>query len=310
MSKNKFRLPDFLLVGAMKAGTTTLYFDLAMHESIYLPDVKEPHALCYEDIVYDTKLVKYSSLFKEASVNQLCGEGSTGYTKMPTIEGVASRARRILGSSLKVIYIVREPIERIVSQHRHESMFGEAPFDIEAALEKDQRFLHYSRYAWQLDPWIETFGKDSIHIVVFEQYIKDRNREVDKIFKFLGVGPINRSIDGSVIYNKSDEKPVPKGIFALVQRSGLYRKVIRPMLPHRTRRALCKYLPKARSKPAPPSPQVVSRLLDRLQHDMERIQRILNYDRPVWDINDVQLKWRERYEKHKNSNQLSVKRLG
>ncbi len=114
------RLPDFLIIGAQKAGTTTLYRDLLANPAIFLPIDKEPGNLCEDDLLTDTGRSAYARHFANASTDQLCGEATTSHTKRPDVLGVPARARRLLGDKLKVIYLVREPISRIISHHHHE----------------------------------------------------------------------------------------------------------------------------------------------------------------------------------------------
>lgn len=86
------RRPDFLIIGAMKAGTTTLYRDLVDHPNIFLPEQKEPNTL----VMYGSDMRRiiddYASLFARSPQDAICGEASTAYTKRPDNEGVAARA--------------------------------------------------------------------------------------------------------------------------------------------------------------------------------------------------------------------------
>ncbi len=88
--------PDFLVVGAMKGGTTTLYFDLGAHPDLHLPEPKEPEVLVRHA---DPAAIReaYAAHFRNARPGQLCGEASTVYTKRPDHEGVAERARQASG---------------------------------------------------------------------------------------------------------------------------------------------------------------------------------------------------------------------
>jgi hypothetical protein len=155
------RLPDFLIIGAMKAGTTTLYHDLMRHPRIFLPEVKEPDALLSDNIFTSRNLRKYAQFFHPASLDQLCGEASTTYTKRPTFEGVADRALRLLGENLKLIYIVRNPLQRTLSHHRFLYQLGLMEKDINRVIRSDPTLIDYSRYAMQIEPWLATFGRRS-----------------------------------------------------------------------------------------------------------------------------------------------------
>src|SRR5690606_18597197 len=113
------RLPDFLIIGAQKAGTTTLFRDLETHPQIAFSYHKEPHSLCYDQVLTPRGQRRYSDYFVHIKPGQICGEASTGYTRFPQFQGVAERALRVLGPDLRLIYIVRNPVDRVVSHHHH-----------------------------------------------------------------------------------------------------------------------------------------------------------------------------------------------
>ena len=125
---------------------------------IYFPSVKEPHTLVFDDVLTPEGKRKYAALFQDARATQKCGEGSTGYSKIPLHKGVPERAKALLGDKLKVIYIVRNPVQRAISHHYHMYRAGDAPADFAEALEKIPLISLCSRYAFQIEPWIETAG--------------------------------------------------------------------------------------------------------------------------------------------------------
>ena len=77
------RLPGFLIIGAMKAGTTTLYHDLLTNPQVFFPLDKEPGNLASHDVLGEDGRGRYASIFKTARPDQICGEASTTYTKLP-----------------------------------------------------------------------------------------------------------------------------------------------------------------------------------------------------------------------------------
>ena len=112
-------LPGFLVVGAMKAGTTSLYRDLPTNPSVFMPIDKEPNNLLSDDVRTPQGLDDYARHFQRAGADQLCGEASTAYTMLPRHTGVPERALEVLGPDCRIIYLVREPVARIVSHHQH-----------------------------------------------------------------------------------------------------------------------------------------------------------------------------------------------
>ena len=281
------RVPDFLIIGAQKAGTTSLYFDLLKNPAIFMPSDKEPGNLLEDDVCTPRGLAAYAKRFKRARPEQVCGEASTGYTKLPDHPGVPDRARRVLGD-LKVVYIVREPISRIRSQHHHERSGERISCDIDEAVRRYSRFVDYSRYTMQITPWIETFGRDQVHVLQFESYIADRPTTVDAVSRFLGIDPAGDQVETDVVYNASSGKPVREGPFELVRSNVLYRKLVRPMLSGRARDSLRRFLlPTAPDTAETPSTETVRYIVNELADDVRQLQEIMGTDEPVWNLGDA-----------------------
>lgn len=279
------RLPDFLIIGAMKSGTTTLYHDLRAHPQVFIPVDKEIHALVDPDVETDDGLNAYSAHFRSVAESTRCGDASTGYTKRPTYEGVAERARRVLGPDLKLIYIVREPISRALSHHYHALSWRETSADPNEALREDPAFVDYSRYAYQLEPWIKTFGADHLRVVKFEDYTRDRTAGAAELYRFLGLDPSLANPDTDKVHNRGDTRAVHRGVFTAINRAGWYRKGIRKVIPPGFRQTLYRwFLPKSPERPSPPSREVLEHLRDVFSRDLEQLQHLLGDEAPTWDL--------------------------
>jgi hypothetical protein len=286
------RLPDFLIIGAMKAGTTTLFRDLETNPACFFSLDKEPHNLTRDEVLTPEGLARYGAMFDKAAPGQLCAEASTGYTKRPTHEGVAARARRVLGDGLRVIYIVREPVSRTLSQHYHAYTYNETGAAVDEAVRQSSVFIDYSRYAWQLEPWIQEFGRDRVLIVRFETYVKERARTVEEVSRFLGITPRPDLIDPEAVYNKGDSRPMHKGLWTRLNRSALYRQGLRYLIPRRARElAYRTILPRGPQRPNPPAPATVDYILDQVRDDCERLRVLMGLAEPVWDLERVRQKY-------------------
>jgi hypothetical protein len=287
------RLPDFLIIGVMKAGTTSLYMDLLENPGVFMPQDKEPHVLIDDRVLTtDDGERHYAELFRSVKPGQICGEASTGYSKRPTYEGVAGRARKVLGQKLRIIYMVREPVSRIISQHKHRSISGGAPSDLATAIASDTTYVDYSRYAWQLEPWIQEFGLGAIMVVRFEDYVANRVATVAKINSFLGVPVHTESIDQSRAFNQSHQKPVANGFWKLIQTNAVYRQVVRPLTtPGFRQRVQRAFLPKAVPAVRPPAASTINRIIDQVAGDTERLAAMLRWPSPIWDFDLVRRKY-------------------
>ncbi len=268
------RLPDFLIIGAMKSGTTGLFFDICSHPGVYLPDNKEPHALCSDAVLTDEGKREYTKLYQAATADQLVGDASTGYSKLPDRPGVVERALAVLPSDFRAIYIVRDPIERIISQHYHEYSRGMVGSDINAVVREHSRYVNFSRYAWQLEPWVRAIGRERIHVVRFEDYKANRAEVVAQACQFLGLNAdALPPIDEREVFNAGDGKPVPGGFWKRVRENSIYKSVFRPLVSTRARLHLRKYFMKsAPERPAAPSEETKSWLSAQLIEDSNRLR--------------------------------------
>lgn len=286
------RFPDFLIIGAMKSGTTSLFFDLLANPAVFFPEDKEPNNLAADDVLTEKGRAAYARLYRMAEDHQICGDASTRYTKLPDYPGVAERALELLGPRAKAIYLVREPVARTISQHKQELAAGHVDADINRAVRDCPRLVEYSRYGMQIAPWIEALGEQNVRIVQFEHYVADRRRVVAELSRFLGAAAATEGVEADRVYNPCGRMWARTGIMWRLTRSGLYRRVVRPWLP-RTARARLRdsLLRKAPSRRVPPSLDTIDHILDRVRDDVVLLQRLARWDEALWDLEAV----RDRY---------------
>lgn len=204
-------LPRFLVIGAMKAGTTTLYEDLRQIPGVWLPPEKEPEDLIHPRVETPEGLRDYSRKFSGCPAGAIAGDASTAYAKRPTFEGVAERAKRLLGPDISIIYMTRHPIKRVVSHYHHLWGMKLEPRQLNDAVANDSQYLSYSRYSWQLEPWLAEFGASRILVVPMEDYLGKRSETLATICAFLGIEAGEIAPD-ETHRNKSDGKHfVPRG---------------------------------------------------------------------------------------------------
>lgn len=259
-------MPGFLIIGAMKAGTTSLYDDLTRVSGIYMPPEKEPEDLIHDAVETLDGLARYRAKFAAAHRGDICGEASTAYSKLPIYQGVAQRARRLLGPDLRVIYMRREPIKRIVSQYHHLWGLGLENRPINRAVLEDETYVAYSQYERQIAPWRDAFGDKNILLIDFEDYIGRRQETLARVCAFLGretpkgVNETHR--------NRSEGKRVtrPGSFLARLRVSPFYLYRIKPLLPTGLRDKIkAAVLPKARRMTDTLTAETEAELRKRLQ---------------------------------------------
>jgi hypothetical protein len=176
--------PDFIVIGAMKSATTTLHEQLARQPRFFMSRPKEPNFFS-DDLMYARGWEWYSSLFRSASAGDLRGESSTHYTKMPDYPRTVDRMVRDL-PRLKLIYVMRHPIDRLMSQYVHEVTAGRLNLGVRAAVERRGELVEYSRFALQLQPYLQAYGFENVLPVFFPRLVHHSQDELERIGRFLG----------------------------------------------------------------------------------------------------------------------------
>jgi hypothetical protein len=271
----------------MKAGTTSLYRDLVGSSKIYFPLDKEPDSLCVDDVLTGVGMQHYAALFASAPQGSLRGDASTAYSKLPDIQGVPWRARRVCGPDLKVIYIVRNPVDRIESHHYFDFLGGISGRDIGSAVRDSPRYLDYSRYGMQIAPWIETFGASQVHVIFLEEYARQRQEVLSRLGEFLGVDDLcvaNGSFESKTkIHNQTGLEPLPAGFWASVSSSPLYQRTIRHGLNITTREKIRRVLfPQAPQRPSQLDSATRGLLWDELAADLAQFYAVTGLSQDWW----------------------------
>ncbi len=219
---NKHELiPDFLIIGAGKSGTTSLDKYLKQHPEIFIPKVKEPNFYGYEttkmqDLMKDPGEVKhyqgsvttfeqYTNLFRDAKPGQQKGETSNTYMYHPE----APVRIKFYNPTMKLIAILRQPASRLYSRYLHLARESRLPSkDFADCLDKSsvwwQRndLIKEGFYFKNLSPYYELFPRENIKIYLYEELNNQPEKVLEDIYNFLGVDPTFKP-DLTVRYNQS-----------------------------------------------------------------------------------------------------------
>lgn len=271
------RLPDFLIGGAMKAGTTALHQLLARHTGVFIPD-REVHFFCLDDITehpdfvapagehwtlpdFDTELTAnlawYRALFRKARPDQLIGEHSTVY--LPSGKAPARIARLL--PAAKLVFLLRDPVARTYSHYWHRVRWGQAVHGFEATLRyAPHTLLTRSFYRRQLETVFQHIPRQRIQVLIFEEFIREPQRVLDSVCAFLG-------LPGGVDL-RGVETHIHRGDAVRFRRLQLFQnRLFRPL---RTR---------AQRPPLPGVPAVRLGATERLALRLDRGMRALNRSR-------------------------------
>jgi hypothetical protein len=180
----------FIVVGAMKAGTTTLFELLAKHPALCQTWANVPKESFPKEINYFRKLYRkgdtplhYDWRFPfDPARHAWTLDASPGYAKWPGSKGVPARIAS-LGAEIKLAFILREPVDRIESHLAHTLHRG-------GETKNMKHCIRTSRYAMQLDKFMVHFARDDILLLDFEQLKRDPAAIQGQIFDFLGIDHI------------------------------------------------------------------------------------------------------------------------
>ena len=192
---------DFFIVGAPKAGTTSLYHYLNEHSEIEMSSQKEPdffsdQSLQKKKLYYDKNridtLEKYNSLFEREDVI-LRGDSSVSYLFYEDVP------HKIItyNPDAKIIIMLRNPIDRAFSHYLMDYSLGLISESFETIIQKQskhknanlfyQQYVQVSEYSKQIKRYLEVFSKDNIHFIDYEDFKNDTSDVVNSVFLFLGV---------------------------------------------------------------------------------------------------------------------------
>lgn len=179
--------PTFLVVGAMKAGTTSLHRYLAGHPEVFMSDPKELDFFV-EEKNWCRGWDWYRSHFAEGQMTAARGESSTNYAKHPRFPDVPERIASLL-PDLKLIYLLRDPVERCVSHVLHIWGTNGTSGPLERDL-LDPHVLACSSYALQLEQYLRYFAAEQIQILFSEELRHRRTATMQRVFSFLDVADV------------------------------------------------------------------------------------------------------------------------
>ena len=291
-------MPNFLIIGAAKAGTTALHGYLQQHPQIYMTPTKETNFFAFEgqEINFQgkgdaalkefsiTDLATYQAQFAEVKQEIAIGEACPSYLYLPK---AANRIKQYVPEA-RLIVILRNPIERAYANFLHVIRDNREPHqDFALALEDEAKrindnwewFWHYKQlgfYSQQLQRYYELFPKEQIKLYLYEDLREQPIQLLQDIFAFLEVDS-SFVPDMTIRPNKSGV-PKNKLIHQILTRPNPLKSLLKPLFPAKLRQ---KIQHNNLSKPQI-SPQVSQQLQDLYREDILRCQDLLGRDLSTW----------------------------
>ncbi len=312
------KTPNFFIVGAAKAGTTSLYHYLKSHEDVYFSPVKEPNYFSTDiktaeftsiykrnvDVVpkdfYDKKPEKnvqlsfirdqklYLDLFKWVNGESVVGECSTSYLYSKK----AAKNIYNFNPDAKIVIVLRNPAERTFSHYLMAVRYGFTRLPFRKALEKDKNqddkgwgktelFIELSQYAQQIKRYLDVFPEGNVKIVLFDDFKKDTLKTLNEISEFLGIEKFN-DFDKKK-YNRAS-LPKSKNLNSLMVNTGIKQKLA-ALFGERTKEKLKGVF--FQENEVPELGKEDRKYLQRLfKSDIEQTSQIIGRDLSRWLAND------------------------
>jgi hypothetical protein len=253
----RMKLPNFIVIGAPKSGTTSLYFYLKQHPDVFLPVRKELHYFSYalvrenlhgpgdRDVLnwLCSNKQDYCSHYAAVKTEKMVGEISPSYLYYSQ---VSERIRSELGD-IKIIAMLRNPVEKAFSQYMHLVREGRESLSFYDALMIEEqrrargwndmwRYAESSLYAQRLKKYIDVFGISNVKVILSEEFFTNQSEVMKDLIGFFGISE-NVHIDTSRIYNKTGY-PKSELLAHFLTRPNLVRILARKVVPEGLRIAL------------------------------------------------------------------------
>jgi len=297
------KLPNFLIVGAAKCGTSSLHNYLNQHPDVFMPTftpdgvkVKEPRFLIKEKLQkrfpkgvwnYEDYKLLFDSVTNEIAV----GESTVLYLYYHN-EAIKN-IKKFLGEDVKIIIMLRNPIDRAYSAYSFASRtlqenqtFKEALINSRLRFDKDENlspmilYKELGLYYKMVKDYMENF-KD-VHIVLYDDFILQTDLEVTKVFDFLNIKSTNK-INTNNIINSGGRKWNSKFIKKLLMIDGILKKTLKIMLPKKLRLSIRNSLIRIfTSKADAINLSTKKELLDYYQKDIYLLEKLINRDLSKW----------------------------
>lgn len=296
-------MPNFLIIGAAKSGTTSLYHYLNQHPHVYMSPVKETNFFALEGEKANfrgpgaderinrwsvTDLEAYHKLFEGAAEERALGEASPLY--LYSAKAVARIKHHV--PEAKLIVVLRNPADRAYSSFLHVVLNGREPYkEFGRALEAESERIranwdwiwHYKNmgfYHDQLSRYYEAFGPEQMKVYLYEDLNRDPGGVVRSAFEFLGVDA-SFTPQAPARYNVTG---VPRSglLNDLLRKKNPLKSAVRPFLPKKFRRRLLINL-QNRILVKPPFPEDVrGRLVAGFREDVSKLQDLIGRDLSGW----------------------------
>ena len=268
----------------MKSGTGSLWYYLRQHPEVFMPDIKELDFFV-EEKNWSLGWDWYQSHFKTENNNfKVLGEASTNYTKHPSFSGVPERIASIL-PNIKLIYLIRDPIERIRSMYAHQRHHSaeKRPFNEAMSDLNNNYYVEASLYYSQILQYLSYFSIDKLLVLSTEEFYRKRIHILEQVFEFLDVNSEFRSEEFDKLLNTSRQERRQLNIAGRVLCKLKDNNIAKMLIPNSFDNVIFKLGSSPIPKPVV-SESVKERLIAFIKPDTDNLRKLLGNDFPYWSV--------------------------
>ncbi len=271
-------LPTFVVIGAMKSGTTTLHAWLDTHPDVCMSPRKELDFFL-EDGNWERGVGWYRLRFGSCGAQLARGESSPNYSKTHLDPAVPERMHSVIPDA-SLIYVVREPIARMRSMYRHLAMDGSETRTFADAVTENADYIATSLYIRHIGAFLKRYDKKQLLVITTEQLEADPNAALAEIYTQIGVAPVELSPDAANRNVTADRRIDSRLSLRLKANPGYWRALNRSW---RLRAAHDRLLTRAARVPAANLPaEVEAELGDDLEKDTQALEVFLGRKLTEW----------------------------
>lgn len=272
-------LPNFLIIGAAKCGTTSLYRYLAQHPDVFMSAVKETNWFAYEGQRESRYVVRtpeeYERLFDGVTTQRAVGEASPQYMKS------AVAAERIAAAlpGVRLVVSLRDPVERAYSSYLNSVRDAAEWRGVDEAMRPGTRYVDQGLYHPQLSRYFDRFARDRIKVILYDDLAADAAAVMRELYAFLGVDA-TFAVDVSARHNAAAVPRRPILNWMLLKSVAAFHRAF-PWLPKDTG-IVARITPRLRRQPEPLPPAIRRRLVDYFRDDVARTGELVGRDLSRW----------------------------
>lgn len=270
--------PNFIIVGGKKCGTTSIASILRGHPDVFVPELKEVHFFDYESKVA-RGIPYYETFFADATNEKVIMDVSPNYMYV----GNVPERIKTLTPDVKLIFFLRNPVNRAYSHYWDHVRRQAEPLDFENALERKNSYIEKSLYHKHLIRFFSVFDKNDILLLKSEEFFDSPQSCLEKLAAFLEISP--RAFKEIRMKENYSRLPRSASLEKFFLSSGPVIRTIRKLTPagiKKSIKTLDEKLNMKKFKPSPMSAGTKEMLMKKFASDINELEKLSSLDLRQW----------------------------